>query len=230
MKFKSNLMLTFVCAGVFIFASCGDDFKGLSGFTIQGWLDNIMENKQLNPKEKVAHIFNESNPDLRRRGIEELSHHHIALRDPYLKAYALRANPASEKDPTVRSIAIRTLGKANDSKYNDVIIAALNDPNEMVRWDACEVYTHIGNNKALPILKQLAISDTSFDVRQTAAAALKHYNVDQVFDTLIKCLDDEKFEVRSAADKALAEIFGSDLGDTPAGWIHAKNNPDPENS
>ena len=212
---------------IFVFASCGDDFKGIGNFTIQGWLTDVLDSKQLNPREKIAHIFDEKDPDKRRKGIEELSHYHIALRDPYLKAYALRANPASEQDPTVRSVAIRTLGKANDSKYADVILAALNDPNEMVRWDACVVYTHISNQKALPFLKQLAISDSSFDVRQTAVAALKHYKVNDVFQTLIKCLDDDKYEVRSAADKALEEIFGEDLGDTPAEWINAKNNPKP---
>ena len=205
-------------------AGCSDNFKlgDLSNFTLQSSIENMLNSDTMSHDEKIVAIFNEKNPDKRRKGIAELSRHPFAMRDKYLKAYSFRATPQTESDPIVRAVAIRTLGRANDSKYDTLVLGALSDPSEIVRWDACYIFAKIPNPKAITKLKELATSDTNLDVRQTAAAALRHYPLERVFDTLIKCLEDNRFEVRSAANKTLAFQMKGDWGYEPQDWIDAR--------
>lgn len=170
------------------------------------------------PTEQAKMAFDEKDPDMRRLAIEELSHRSWALRDPYLKRFAMLTRREVEQDPSVRAVAVRALGKAGDRKYQPEILAALSDPAPMVRWDAAVVMDRMPDEKGVATLQRMAIQDDSVDVRASAALALQHYKTDSVFRTLLRCLDDPDFTVRAHAHKALVQQTGVDHGYDPLRW------------
>ena len=171
------------------------------------------------PVEQAAAAFDQSDPDIRRGAIEALSQKKWALRDPYLKRFAALTNPDQEPDPSVRAVSVRALGRAGDTKYLPEIIAALDDPAAVVRWDAATVLVSMPDDKAVPSLQKLVISDESVDVRATSAKALRNYRTDSVFRTLLRALDDEDFTVRNAAHEALVFQTDTDMGYDPMNWL-----------
>jgi hypothetical protein len=170
------------------------------------------------PEEMAADAFNTKDPDVRRLAIEELSHKRWALRDPYLKRFAQLTQPDREEDPSVRAVAVRTLGRAGNTKYHPEILTALTDSAPMVRCDAAVVMQAMPNEKAIPTLQKMAISDESIDCRANAAGALRHYRTDPVYRTLLRCLNDEDFTARSAAHESLVFQVGEDHGYMPENW------------
>lgn len=171
------------------------------------------------PAETAAATFNEKDPDIRRQAIEKLSNKSWALRDPYLKRFAMLTRPDVEPDPAVRAVAVRTLGKAGNPKYQRDIVAALDDPDSMVRWDAAVVLNRMPDESATTRLQFLAIDpDQPIDVRAAAATALRQYRTDSVYKTLLRCLDDDDFTVRNAAHESLVAMTGRDFGYVPENW------------
>jgi hypothetical protein len=177
------------------------------------------------PYEQAQMAFDERDPDVRRTAIEKLSQNERVLRDPYLKRFAQLSKPVEEEDPSVRAVAVRTLGRAGDRKYMPEIIAALDDPDPMVRWDACVVLDRMPDEKAVIRLRQMTMdANETVDVRAAAATALKHYRQDAVYRTLLRALDDPDFTVRSAAHESLVAMTGRDFGYDPMKWADDPSN------
>jgi HEAT repeat protein len=200
---------------------------GLAGckgkrFTIDSAIHKAFGADDQTPEEMAAAAFDENDPDVRRGAVEKLSHKRWALRDPYLKRFAALTDPRLEKDSGVRAVCIRALGKAGNAKYTPEIIRGLSDPSPVVRWDAATVLGGAPNKHSVTKLQKLAIQDPSMDVRMTAAWALRHHKTDSVYRTLLRCLNDEKFDVRASAHKALVWQTGTDKGYDPENWARGK--------
>jgi len=167
------------------------------------------------PTELVRQMFESKDPDLRRSAIEELSKHDWGRRGSYLKAYAiLTADPAA----TVRSAAVRALGRSGDAKYAGEIISALSDSESSVRWDAAVAMDSIFATDAIEPLSVRATSDVSPDVRVAAARTLRKYRRADVLETLLRCLDDPKLVVRLRAVESLTELTGENAGTDARDW------------
>ncbi len=171
------------------------------------------------PEQMAANAFNEKDPDIRRTGIEGLSTKKWALREPYLKYFAKLTDPRLESDVTVRAVAVRTLGRAHATKYQEEINNALDDPSPVVRCDAAIVLNEMPSSDVVSRLRVLTINtEETIDVRAAAAAALKHYRTDDVYKTLLRALDDDDFSLRDAAHKSLVYMTGQDLGFAAENW------------
>ena len=168
--------------------------------------------------------FDPNDADRRRKGIELLSKKDWGLAEPYLKGYAMLLK--TDKDPSVRSVAVRALGKAVATKYLPNVIKAMEDESVTVRWDAVAAFDSIvisspfsaDSITALDPLRKHAVSDESVDVRAACAKALRHFHEVPTIRTLKKCLLDEDFSVRYQAHASLVEITGLDLGYVPRNW------------
>jgi len=216
-----RIFLSCCCIALLLLAAPGCK-KGGKSIT----LDSIVKNQfggKTTPTELVAAVFDESDPDVRRAALEELSEEEWALRDPHLKRFAELAQPCFEEDASVRAIAVRSLGKAGDKKYVPEVIIALDDPDATVRWDAAVVLDKMPDDRAIAKLQARTINDSSVDVRASAARALKHYRSDPVFRTLLRALDDQTFSVRTAAHEALVFQTGHDRGYDPEKWAGGKD-------
>ncbi|MCK4626216.1 MAG: HEAT repeat domain-containing protein [Phycisphaerae bacterium] len=167
------------------------------------------------PKQLVVQMFESDDPDLRRDAIERLSKKDWGRRGAYPKAYAIMTTDSAA---TVRSAAVRALGRVGDAKYAKEVIAALSDRESSVRWDAAVALDSIFAPEAVGPLSLRANSDVSPDVRVASARALRHYRQQDVLDTLLRCLDDPKLAVRCRAAESLTELTGEVAGTDARDW------------
>jgi hypothetical protein len=165
---------------------------------------------------RVAMATDPEDADRRREGIVLLSEKDFGLREPYLAWYANRL--AVDKDPSVRGVAARALGKAVATKYLPALAQALSDPSPVVRCDVAIALEQVRGEEAVEPLRKAAAEDASVDVRCAASRALRNYPRAKVAGTLVYCLSDDAFDVRHAAHEVLVEMVGKDLGTEPADW------------
>lgn len=199
-------------------ALCGCKTKGGKPYNIDSSIKNMFGAEDETPTEMAANVFNTEDSDMRRKGIESMSRQKWALREPHLKLFAQHTKPTVESDPSVRAVAVRTLGRSRAAKYLPEILAALQDESSVVRWDAAVVLTDMPSDKAILMLQRMAVSDESMDTRAAAATALRCYRHDSVYRTLLRCLDDESFTVRTAAHDSLVFQTKHDKGYEAESW------------
>ena len=203
LRFAMLLVVAVACAG------CAGDSKKTSAQGAAGGLFGP------SPKQLVRQMFESPDPDLRRSAIEKLSRKKRGRREPYLKAYAAMVDdPAA----TVRSAAVRALGRSGDSRFVKPVVAALKDSDKTVRWDAAVALDSLADDQAILPLSDRAVGDAHVDVRAAAAKALRHYRRREVLDTLLKCLEDPAFGVRFQAAEALRELTGESRGTESQQW------------
>ena len=166
--------------------------------------------------DQVKMAFDPDDADNRREGVVGLAKRDWGLQDPYLKGYAVLLS--EDRDPTVRSAAVRALGASGDQTYLTDIILALHDKHEQVRWDAAVALDNVLGEEAIEPLCEKANEDSSDSVRRCSAKALRHYRKKQVIKTLARCLDDDALGVRYTAHKSLMEILGRDVGTESENW------------
>ncbi len=165
----------------------------------------------------VAMVFDPDDPDKRREGIVGLSQKPWGLREPHLKGFALRLE--IDRDASVRSAAVRALGKAGDPKYLPNIVTALDDKDATVRWDAAvALQSVVYGASAIEPLARHAAEDASVDVRESCVKALGNYRRPEAAKALLRCMSDSAFIVRYEAHKRLVDMTGRDLGKDPQDW------------
>ena len=154
--------------------------------------------------------------DRRRQGIDKIADKDWGRREPYLAWYADCLQ--KDKYATVRCAAARALAKCHATGYLPVLIAALNDPSPVVRCDVAVALEHFRGEEPVDPLRKTAAEDHSPDVRAAAAKTLRYYPFPRVPPTLVYCLSDDAFDVRSWAHDSLAVLTGKDLGWEPGDW------------
>lgn len=97
-----------------------------------------------------------SQPDEWRRweAINALSRIHDASSAAHLKPLALRGNVHE------RGEAVMSLGFVGGEQAVDILVAALGDPEQGVRWRACMQLGVIGDRRAVPALEALKLTET----------------------------------------------------------------------
>ena len=124
-----TLLAVAVATGAGFLSGCGKDKKA---FSIDNTIKSAFGGGGRSPEEMAADAFDTKDPDVRRLAIEQLSRKRWALRDPYLKRFAQLTRPSLEEDPSVRAVAVRTLGRAGNTKYHPEIMSALTPPRSYV--------------------------------------------------------------------------------------------------
>ena len=95
---------------------CGCKTKGGDPYSIDSSIKDMFGEDET-PPEMAAKVFNSEDSDIRRKGITSMSHQKWALRELNLKLFAQHTKPAVESDPSVRTVAVRTLGRVNATEY-----------------------------------------------------------------------------------------------------------------
>jgi HEAT repeats len=111
----------------------------------------------------------------------------------------------NDSDSSVRREAAIALGKLNDAKAVEPLIACLNDPESSVRSVAADALGDLKDTKAVePLIAHL--KDSNSIVRFAAADALGNLNDAKAVEPLIACLVDTNSLVWEAAENALDKI------------------------
>jgi HEAT repeat protein len=129
-----------------------------------------------------------------------------------------------DKDPKIRTRAVRTMGLAANPNLIDSLVTAMSDPDEDVRSEAVSSLGMIDSPKeTVPPLIH-ALNDTYSFVRSQAADALEHEKDASAINPLLDTVSDPDPDVESSAENALANLcqlpgvstatFASHLDDT----------------
>ena len=89
-----------------------------------------------------------------------------------------------EPDPLIRAEIVRTLGELPSPAADAIMRIAVNDPNNDVRWAACEAWGKRGNADAAAALTGVLNGDIEHDVRIAAARALGQTHEPQAITAL----------------------------------------------
>jgi len=125
------------------------------------------------------------------------------------------SNAARSKE--LREEAAIALGKLKDKRARAVLVRALKDVADRVRWAAADSLGRLGLPEAVPALGEAVTGDTNAQVREAAAVALGRIGRDDGVPALLRALRDPEKRV---ADQALAAALriGGDRVDFIATW------------
>ncbi len=171
------------------------------------------------PGQAARWMFDPNDPDLRRKGLTLVAAAPFGGEEVYLRAY--RDIVTNERDPIVRAIAVRALGRHGLPEDAPLVADLLvNDDNESVRWEAAKALQRLHNPEVIPsMLDRLVKLDESADVRAEIAIGLGQYPRDDVFQSLAAALDSPELIVNDAAKESLRTITGQGFSDDNTKWI-----------
>lgn len=119
-----------------------------------------------------------------------------------------------------RAVICRTLGALGDPAARDVILRAVNDPEAIVRIEACRALGKVGKAEDATVLARVMTIDTLEDCRIAAIDALAELkpNDARITRVLVVALQSDDPATRYASLNALRHITGRDLGVDPGPW------------
>jgi len=124
----------------------------------------------------------------------------------------------TEADPMIRAEIVRTLGEYPTERSEEVLRAALADPDEDVRIAACRAWAKRGNAEAVEVLGRVLAEDADVDVRLTAAWALGQSKEPTAVAALEPALADQDPAMQYRAVLSLRKITGQNLGNDVSRW------------
>lgn len=123
-----------------------------------------------------------------------------------------------EPDGMIRAEIINTLAHYPAPASDQVLRAALDDPDTDVRLAACKAWAYRGTAEAIELLASAAQKDQDKDVRLAAVRALGKSKSPAAVGALGGLLDDGDPAVRYATIGSLRQVTGQDLGDQVEPW------------
>jgi len=190
-------------------AGCGTVAQDINDFTA-----SLTPNT---PREAAVDMFDQYDPDKRRRGTLLIANSPFGGTDVYLRAY--RDMVENEQDPLALAVAIRALAKHGEPADATMIARRLDHDNEQVRWEAAKGLQRLHNPAVVgSMLSRLRMEEESPLVRRALAVALGQYPEDRVFQGLVQALYARELAVNKAAQQSLETSTGKSLGLDPRPW------------
>jgi hypothetical protein len=170
------------------------------------------------PDQAAKMMMDPYDADNRRMGTVLISNSTFGGVDVYVRAY--RDMVLNERDPIVKAVAIRALGRHGQPDDAPRIAPNLFHESVQVRWEAAKAMQRLHNPAAANDLLRVLRSETEQnDVRIAAAIALGQYAEDRVFQGLIAALDVRELGVNRAAEQSLRTLTGESLGLNSSAWL-----------
>ncbi len=174
--------------------------------------------------QNAAIEMEDSHPDRRRDGINNLVDRSFGKQAPYTDRYQQIAE--FDRDPGVRAAAIRALNRSRDDSAGKVFVNGLSDDSMAVRLEAAKALSNVPNEQSIPaLIKLLNNAAESVDVRIAAADALRHYRSLEVARTLINTLSDRDFGIAWQARQSLRYMTGGDQRYDQTAWLNFVTGP-----
>ena len=123
-----------------------------------------------------------------------------------------------EHDPRVRSKILETAAEYDTAAATAICTGAMQDPNEMVRIRACNVWAKRGGAEAVQLLATRFQTDADLDVRLRALKMLGELKDKQAIPVLARALEDGDPAVQYRAVASLKQVSGRDLGNDVNAW------------
>lgn len=123
-----------------------------------------------------------------------------------------------EHDPRVRCKILETAASFDTTSATAICKGAMQDPNEMVRMKACDVWGKRGGEEAVQLLATRFQTDAELDVRLRALKMLGELQDKQAIPVLARALEDADPAVQYRAVASLKKVSGRDLGNDVNVW------------
>jgi HEAT repeats len=119
-----------------------------------------------------------------------------------------------------RAVICRTLGMLRRSEARDVILAATNDEDPLVRAEACRALGRVGRSEDATILARVMTLDISAECRIAAIESLGELKSSdkRITQHLVSGMEHDEPAIRVASWHALQSITGKDLGPDVIDW------------
>lgn len=174
------------------------------------------------PSEAARWMFDQYDPDRRRTGALLIMNAPFGGEDVYVRQY--RDMVINERDPIVKAIAIRALGRYGAPSDAAIIEIHLTHENEQVRWEAAKAMQRLHNPGVVGTMLLLLRDDQQrTDIRVALADGLGQYAEDRVFQALVAALDQRELAVNVTANESLTTLTGQDFGLDQAQWLRWYN-------
>jgi HEAT repeat protein len=164
-----------------------------------------------------------SDPNIRYQAYENLGHAN-AYDDDEQKAKAVQvlcaALDSKREGIACRAILCRTLGELGDKSARASLIRSIEDPEPLVRQEACRALGKVGVREDAPILQRIMELDRFADCKIAALDGLGDLKADdvRVLEVLVHAMDDGDPAIRFSSLETLKKITGKDLGIEPKPW------------
>ena len=123
-----------------------------------------------------------------------------------------------EHDPRVRCKVLETAAGFDTASATAICKGAFQDPNELVRMKACDVWAKRGGDEAVQLLATRFQTDAELDVRLRALKMLGELKDKQAIPVLARALEDADPAVQYRAVASLKQVSGRDLGNDVNVW------------
>lgn len=133
-----------------------------------------------------------------------------------------------ELDPLVRQEIVRTLAHYDTPTANTVLAAALEDPDPLVRVEACRAWGHRGGAEASRHLVEVFNTDTDKDVRLAALRQLGEVGDIYAVSAVAEALEDPDPALQYSAVNTLRKLTNEDFGNDVNAWrafVRGENPP-----
>jgi len=123
-----------------------------------------------------------------------------------------------EHDPRVRCKILETAAAYDTAAATAICTGAMQDPSDMVRLEACDVWSKRGGEEALKLLVTRYQTDAELDVRLRALKRIGDLQDKAAIPVLARALEDADPAVQYRAVAALKQVSGRDLGNDVNAW------------
>ncbi len=180
-----------------------------------GWANRLDPKKVALERERYGATADQRIADLRSDAEKAKNEGSQAAQD---FAQRLATLMPEEHDPRVRGAVLDIAAGFDAPAAIAICKGALDDPDEMVRNKACEVWGRRGGPEAVALLAARYDSDSAIDVRLKALRELGKLKDKAAIPTLARALESDDPAVQYRAVAALKEVSGRDLGDDVNLW------------
>jgi HEAT repeat protein len=114
----------------------------------------------------------------------------------------------------IRAVIIRTLGDLGDQRARNVVARAANDPEGVIRVEACRALGKVGSSEDATILARIMTVDNLEDCRIAAIDGIGSLKAkdSRIYQILLDGMDHDDPAFRLACYRSLQAITGKDLG------------------
>lgn len=171
----------------------------------------------------LRRVREEPDPNLRYVAYTKLSQPNC-YDSPQQKAEAVKtlvAKLEQGKEPlATRAVIVHTLGALGDPSARDMVLKLVNDPEAVLRVQACRALGKVGRPEDATVLARVMTVDALEDCRIAAIDALGDLKSDdpRINQMLIAGMRHEDPATRLAALKSLRKITGKDYGVDATAW------------
>jgi HEAT repeat protein len=120
----------------------------------------------------------------------------------------------------IRAVILRSLGNLGDRRAREVVVRATQDPEGVIRAEACRALGKVGVAEDATTLARVMTVDNLEDCRIAAIEGIGSLRATdaRILQILLEGMDHDDPAIRLSCYRALQQVTGKDRGNHPSAW------------